>query len=1021
MSSSSRPPRTGRAGARALLAGALLAALTPVLPAQAAAPAAAAPLATIRAETGAEAGSGAETGTGADTGADRWSETAHGFASLAGGTTGGAGGEVVTVTDAVALARYAAAPEPYVIQVSGALTLQPFGTEITVASDKTILGLGDIAELVHGGLHLNPGTHNVVIRNLTIRDTAVEGDWDCKNTDYDGIQMDSVHHVWIDHNRFSRICDGQLDIRKDSEYVTVSYNRFEDNNKTFGIGWTPNVRTQITVDHNLFARTKQRNPSADNAAYAHLYNNLLTAQNDPADPVWTYGNWSRGRTRMVIENSYYEDVQHPFQADETAELVQRGSILRNTSGRHDTRGDAFDPRAFYDYRLDPASAVPALVHRFAGPQKKTGKPLARTGAPSASALAAAADWTDDTADGFASVDALGQNGTHGGRDGRTVLATTLADLEKYATAAEPYTVVVQGTITMVPKGREIKVASDKTIVGAGTTGHLVGGGFFLGTGVHNVIIRNLTIRDSSEGIWNDDEHDFDAIQMDGAHHVWIDHNTLRDQADGLIDSRKDTTYVTISWNRLSDNNKTLGIGWTPNTTAALTLHHNWLYETQQRNPSADNAARAHLYNNYLQDDPAGPVSVAYGNYARGATRMVLENSYFKGVRNPVTKDPTAALVQRGNVFDGTSGRNESGPDSTGAGAFDPRSSYDYRLDPATEVPALVTAGAGPRAAIGVLAPTVITVARDGSSDYTTVQAAVDAVPAGNALPVTVAVAPGDYRETVRIPRTKRFVTVQGTGPSRRDTRIAYDNAAGTPKPDGTGTYGTSGSATFAVEADDTRLRNLSVVNSFDEAAHQDLSGHQAVALRTAADRIDLTGLIVEGDQDTLQTDSASRDVVGRVRLTDSYVAGNVDFLFGRGTVVVDGSVLTLRKRWDGSSAGYVTAPSTAAGRKGILITRSVIDGDVAPGSFHLGRPWHAGGDASLDPQTVVRDSRLGAAVRPAPWTDMGGFSWRDDRFAEYRDLGPGSGPASADRPQLTDAQAADHEPADWLGDWTPAG
>ncbi|MEU2509230.1 pectinesterase family protein [Streptomyces sp. NPDC007863] len=994
----SSPRRARRAGIRALLAGALLTALAPALPAQAAAPV-----------------------VGAESAAERWSDTAHGFASLAGGTTGGAGGEVVTVTDAVSLARYAAAPEPYVIQVSGALTLQPFGTEITVASDKTVIGLGDTAALVHGGLHLNPGTHNVIIRNLTIRDTAVEGDWDCKNTDYDGIQMDSVHHVWIDHNRFSRICDGQLDIRKDSEYVTVSYNRFEDNNKTFGIGWTPNVRTQITIDHNLFAHTKQRNPSADNVAYAHLYNNHLTAQNDPADPVWTYGNWSRGRTKMVIENSYYEDVQHPFQADATAELVQRGSVLRNTSGRHETRGEAFDPRSFYDYRLDPAAAVPALVGRFSGPQKKIGAPAEQAAGRAAALAALAADWSDDTADGFASVDALGQNGTYGGRDGRTVLATTLADLERYATAAEPYTIVVQGAITMVPKGREIKVASDKTIVGAGTTGHLVGGGFFLGAGVHNVIIRNLTIRDSSEGVWNDDEHDFDAIQMDGAHHVWIDHNTLRNQADGLIDSRKDTTYVTISWNRLSDNNKTLGIGWTPNTTAALTLHHNWLYETQQRNPSADNAAYAHLYNNYLQDDPTGAVSVAYGNYARGATRMVLENSYFKGIRNPVTKDATAALVQRGNIFDGTSGRNESGPDTSGAGAFDPTAHYPYTPDRAADVPALVTAGAGPRAAIGVLAPTVVTVARDGSGDHTSVQAAVDAVPAGNALPVTVAVAPGLYRETVKVPRTKRFVTLQGTGPSRRDTRIEYDNSAGTMKPDGSGTYGTSGSATLAVEADDTRLRNLSVVNSFDEAAHQAQSGHQAVALRTAADRVDLHGLIIEGDQDTLQTDSASRDVVGRIRLTNSYVAGNVDFVFGRGTLVVDGSVLTLRKRWDGSSAGYVTAPSTAAAHRGILITRSVIDGDVAANSFHLGRPWHAGGDATLDPQTVVRDSRLGAAVRPAPWTDMSGFSWRDDRFAEYRNQGPGSGPASVDRPHLTDTQAADHEVADWLGDWTTSG
>ena len=65
---------------------------------------------------------------------------------------------------------------------------------------------------------------------------------------------------------------------------------------------------------------------------------------------------------------------------------------------------------------------------------------------------------------------------------------------------------------MDPVGKEIKVQSDKTIVGSGTSGHIVGGGFFLGQGVHNVIIRNLTIRDAYQGVWNDKDHDFDAIQ-----------------------------------------------------------------------------------------------------------------------------------------------------------------------------------------------------------------------------------------------------------------------------------------------------------------------------------------------------------------------------------------------------------------------------------------------------------------------------------------------------------------------------
>lgn len=641
----------------------------------------------------------------------------------------------------------------------------------------------------------------------------------------------------------------------------------------------------------------------------------------------------------------------------------------------------------------------------------------------AAAVAAVPAWATATADGFASVDSLGQNGTYGGRGGQIVTVKTLADLEKYATAAEPYVIVVAGTIDMSPVGKEIKVRSDKTIVGSGTSGQIVGGGFFLGTGVHNVIIRNLTIRDSYQGVWNDKDHDFDAIQMDGAHHVWIDHNDLRHMADGLIDVRKDSTNVTVSWNKLGNNNKTFGIGWTENVKTDITIHHNWIRETEQRNPSTDNAAHAHLYNNFLEDTPGTDITSSYGNYARGGTRMVLENSYFQGFKNPVIKDATATIVQRGNVFSGTSGRNESG-----GTAFDPKAYYGYTLDKAADVPALLKSGAGPRGSIGTTtagsattkaAATTLTVAQDGSGQYRTVQAAVNAVPANNPSRVVIAVKPGTYRETVKVPANKPHVTIQGTGSSRKDTVIVHNNAAGTPKPDGSGTYGTAGSATVAVEADDFQARNLTVTNDFDEKANQSLPGHQAVALRTAADKVFLDGIIVNGDQDTLLVDTAAKDRLGRVYMTNSYVTGNVDFIFGRATAVIDRSVITLKKRWDGTSAGYVTAPSTPANRKGILIANSAVNGDVADRSFHLGRPWHAGGDATLDPQTTVRNTTLSAAIRTAPWTDMSGFSWKDDRFAEYQNTGAGAGGASADRPHLTAAQAADQEVADWLAGWVP--
>jgi pectate lyase len=156
-----------------------------------------------------------------------------------------------------------------------------------------------------------------------------------------------------------------------------------------------------------------------------------------------------------------------------------------------------------------------------------------------------------------------------------VTVSTQSELEQYAGASEPYTIRVQGAITISPKGREVNVASDKTIVGVGTTGEIVEGGFFLGRGVHNVIIRNLVVRDTYvEGDWEGKQNDFDGVQLDTAHHVWIDHCHFHHIGDGIIDSRKDTTYLTVSWNILSDHNKTFGIGWTDNVTAQMTIRHN---------------------------------------------------------------------------------------------------------------------------------------------------------------------------------------------------------------------------------------------------------------------------------------------------------------------------------------------------------------------------------------------------------------------------------------------------------------
>lgn len=147
----------------------------------------------------------------------------------------------------------------------------------------------------------------------------------------------------------------------------------------------------------------------------------------------------------------------------------------------------------------------------------------------------------------------------------------------------------------------------------------------------------------------------------------------------------------MSWNILENHNKAFGIGWTENVTAQITIHHNWIHDTTQRNPSTDNVLRAHLFNNFMQN-----VS-SYGNYARGGTNMVLQNSVFDHVNDPHYYD-TGTLVATGNIYRSTTGMRTS--TGTTFSFFDPSAFYSYTLDAADKVEALLARCAGPRAELG---------------------------------------------------------------------------------------------------------------------------------------------------------------------------------------------------------------------------------------------------------------------------------------------------------------------------------
>src|SRR5699024_912400 len=85
-----------------------------------------------------------------------WSPSPTGFAGVPteeapSGAIGGQGGTVLVVREASALAEAVLREGPTVVLVEGTLTIDPFGTNLKVSSDTSILGVGRGAEIVGGG------------------------------------------------------------------------------------------------------------------------------------------------------------------------------------------------------------------------------------------------------------------------------------------------------------------------------------------------------------------------------------------------------------------------------------------------------------------------------------------------------------------------------------------------------------------------------------------------------------------------------------------------------------------------------------------------------------------------------------------------------------------------------------------------------------------------------------------------------------------------------------------------------
>lgn len=262
--------------------------------------------------------------------------------------------------------------------------------------------------------------------------------------------------------------------------------------------------------------------------------------------------------------------------------------------------------------------------------------------------------------------------------------------------------------------------------------------------------------------------------------------------------------------------------------------------------------------------------------------------------------------------------------------------------------------------------------RSVPSQYSTIQAAVNAAASGDIIQI----AAGNYNEAVTVPSSKSKINLQGAG--KTATRI----------------YVGSGQDALTVLGTDILIKNLTVENTGGQNAGQ----QQAVY--TQGTKITFSNCLIKGWQDTLQMKQGSQQYFYKCE-----IQGSVDYIYDGGTAFFD-QCTTVQRRV--SPTGPVdAAPAAPAGVRGIIFWKCNITAasGVTASSSYLARVWKAPGEVAYINCTI------GSHIK-----SVGYLSWNEgttSRVAEY----PCPSSRASWCKRLTSTSG--YTITDILGSWTP--
>jgi pectate lyase len=154
--------------------------------------------------------------------------------------------------------------------------------------------------------------------------------------DGDGIALKKTTGCWIHNNDvFYGLPgsdndqvkgDGSMDLKDDSQYVTISYNHFWDSGKSSLCGMKKETGPNyISYHHNWFDHSDSRHPRIRTMS-VHIYNNYY-------EGVYSYGVGITYGGSAFVESNYFKNTRYPMLISrQGSELLEQGYLSSEDGG-----------------------------------------------------------------------------------------------------------------------------------------------------------------------------------------------------------------------------------------------------------------------------------------------------------------------------------------------------------------------------------------------------------------------------------------------------------------------------------------------------------------------------------------------------------------------------------------------------------------------------------------------------------------------------------------------------------------